>query len=53
MIALAINADPRWFWHGPDARHSGPRSSPDPPDRPDDRLPRQPNDDRQIQMYGE
>jgi len=34
MIALAINADPRWFWHGPDARHSGPRSSPDPPDRP-------------------
>jgi hypothetical protein len=19
MIAAAINADPRWFWHGPDA----------------------------------
>jgi hypothetical protein len=23
MIAAAINANPRWFWHGPDASTSG------------------------------
>jgi hypothetical protein len=22
VIAAAINADPKWFWHGPDARRS-------------------------------